>query len=68
MVYLVMNIDGNIDVLVVQHMKVPYNNSQEPVGASDEVSEVAEHMHPQSQKKHPAKTHVDRRGRIATAS
>lgn len=28
-------------------MKVPYNNSQKAVGASDEVSEVAEHMHPQ---------------------
>lgn len=28
-------------------MKVPYNNSQEPIGASDEVSKVAEHVHPQ---------------------
>lgn len=28
-------------------MKAPYNNGQKPVGASDEVSEVAEHMHPQ---------------------
>jgi len=43
MVYLVVN----IDVLVGQHMKIPYNNTQQPVGASDEVSEVAEHVHPQ---------------------
>jgi hypothetical protein len=41
-----------------------YKNSQKSIGASHQVSELIENMHPKCQEKHPPKLHVRRKAAV----